>query len=118
MDNFKIDVTCEGETAMRHVISIALTQHKEVKAYAITEKHGLVLYWTEADGATNLPYSFDTEATVGLVMGWLKERKDSEYRDYCDHDGHNGKGWRVYNDEDLGWKALLAVTPNWAWYGK
>lgn len=87
---------------------------------------GFILLWHEESfgevKAIKLPFAMDWQIAANLVWGWLLEREDKEYQEYLDHDGSNGHGFRVYNEN---WGhvagshyAILAVLPVWAWYGK
>ncbi len=72
--------------------------------------------------ATKLPFPMDWKASSDLAWGWLGNQPKEKYEDYIDHDGSNGKGFLVYN-EDWGHVAkshyaFLGVKPVWAWYGK
>lgn len=66
-----------------------------------------------------LPFTLDAAGTADFAARWLAE---ADYGREPDHDGDNGRGWRVYNE---GWghvdshhAAIIAVTPSWAMYGK
>jgi hypothetical protein len=50
-------------------------------------------------------------------------RQDLRWDGWCDHDGSNGDGWRIYTGEwghvgEHGYRAPFAVRPIVAWYGK
>lgn len=60
------------------------------------------------------------EDLLPFVTGWLKE---TDYGNEPDHDGSNGKGWRVYNHNwgqviGCGSYSFVAIEPAWAMYGK
>jgi hypothetical protein len=98
---------------------------------------GLILLWHEdvfnlqeqgvlpeyaCEKSSKLPYAMDWKASADLAWGWLSERKENEYQEWCDHDGSDGYGFRVYNEawgkvagSDYG---ILGLIPIWAWYGK
>jgi hypothetical protein len=78
MDNFNLDVTCEGATALRLVVDLAFTQHCRVTHYAIREPEPaltepeyskrpakpkrLVFMWTNGGrDAVKLPFELDAE---------------------------------------------------------
>lgn len=72
--------------------------------------------------ANKLPYPMAWKEAADLAWGWLLNQPKEKYQEYLDHDGSNGKGFRVYN-EDWGHVAkshyaFLGVLPVWAWYGK
>jgi hypothetical protein len=130
MDNFQVDVTYEGRAAFDKLLAIVM-RHKAV-AYAVHPSLGMVLFWhndpanpqiVRAGPATvpavPLPYPMDAAATSAFVWGWLETVPRGREPD---HDGSNGKGWRVYNEA---WGhvgdnhyAIIAVQPAWAMYGK
>jgi len=66
-----------------------------------------------------LPFKMDADGAADFARRWLEE---ADYGREPDHDGDNGKGWRLYNeawghiDEDR--YAVIAVAPAWAMYGK
>lgn len=79
----------------------------------------LIFYWTEDKDATLLPFPLDLKGAMSFVNGWLNH---ANYGVQPDHDGDNGKGFRVFV-EDWGhvlhnWKAFVAIQPTWAMYGK
>lgn len=68
---------------------------------------------------TTLPFKLDADGASDFARRWLEE---ADYGREPDHDGSNGKGWRIYNE---GWGhvdndhyGVIAVTPVWAMYGK
>ncbi len=119
MDNFRIDVTCEGDEALRAVMTIAFTQHRSAVGWRLDPEYGMILYWTDHKGTNALPFPHDAEATFHMVKKWLETQ---DYGREPGHDGSNGKGFRVYNEAwgHIGseWQAFLAIKPEWAWYGK
>lgn len=139
MDNFRIDITSRGD--LTRAIDLALRRDypdrpTKVAGYAIfpagpvgydkVEKpQRIVFYWTNpgenVTGFEALPslVTLDTKGIADLIQRWL----DSvEYGCQPDHDGHNSKGWRLYNEKwghvDNCSRAIFAVTPVWAMYGK
>lgn len=79
----------------------------------------LCFYWTECTGALKLPFKMDAQKASEFASGWLS---DIEWGREPDHDGSNGKGWRLFNDDwgHVGgsWQAIVAIQPAWAMYGK
>lgn len=118
MDNFHIDITSEGDAQLREALDIAFGSKRQAIGYQI--KGGkLVFFWTEHKDATKLPFKMDAKRATDFAVAWLSE---ADYGEEPDHDGDNGKGWRVYN-ESWGhvnglWQAFVAVEPVWAMYGK
>lgn len=132
MDNEIISIQSEGRKSFDLAFQIFFEGKRLFKAthYAEVPGKGFVLFWSQdtvlAKGsqivASKLPYSMAWKAASDLAWGWLSERKDEEYTDWCDHDGSDGHGFKVYNeawgrvaDSNYG---ILAVLPVWAWYGK
>lgn len=150
MDNRTIDVTSEGceglELALRliwpsapggkatHFKRMRLKRRTQYFPKPNSEEIGshytqsieaedgtptLVLLWHEENGASELPYPMTLEDVVPFVEGWLKA---ANYGTQPDHDGDNGKGWRVFTE---GWGhvadhryAIVGIQPVWAMYGK
>lgn len=86
----------------------------------------LVLWWTDSGlpadvQATLHPILGSSVDIVGaMVHAWLTG--EATYPPEPDHDGSNGRGWRVSNG-DWGhavgrWQACIEVEPRWAMYGK
>jgi hypothetical protein len=79
----------------------------------------LILLWHEEKNALALAYPHTLPQAVEFTRGWLG---NVDYGEEPDHDGSNGKGWRVFTE---GWGRVLShnytivgVQPNWAMYGK
>lgn len=139
MDNRIISIQSEGREAFNLAIQLMFDNAPGGKATHCFEHpdKGLIFLWNEetfnlqAEGALppskcekayKLPFGMGWKAAADLAWGWLQERKDDDYRDWCDHDGSDGHGFKVYN-EDWGHiagssYAIFAVLPIWAWYGK
>lgn len=146
MDNRAIDITSEGEAALALALRLAWPNAaggkvSHVKAVNLIEKvtyYGaptdrhitesreaqegtktLILLWHEERGSLPLAYPLDIEEAIPFVIGWLKR---ADRGPQPDHDGDNGKGWRVFTDS---WGhvaghqyTIAAVQPIWAVYGK
>ena len=117
MDNFRIDITSEGD--LTPAMRIAFGKYRKAKGYSISPEKGLIFYWAEHERAAMLPFELDAEAAADFARRWLAEQN---YGTEPDHDGDNGKGWRLYNEAwgHIGneWQAFVAVKPAWAMYGK
>lgn len=79
----------------------------------------LILLAYEENDALKLPYPLNLKQTTEFGLGWLDE---VEYDDQPDHDGSNGKGWRLFTNY---WghvanyhSAIVGIQPIWAMYGK
>lgn len=141
-----IDVTSEGDEALGLAIRLAwpgasggkATHYKAVGLAEKTLYYGepahrhsttvhelstgvptLILLWHGERDALALPYPLELGDAIQFVAGWLR---NAPFGKEPDHDGSNGKGWRVFT-EDWGHVAghhcaILAVQPAWAMYGK
>lgn len=103
MDNCKILVQSEGRRAFDWAFQLVFDKTPTGKAthYLEDTEKGFILFWHEpalSVKASKLPYAAGWKESADLVWGWLSERTDKEYREYLDHDGSNGHGFRVYND--------------------
>lgn len=124
MDNFHFDITSEGEAALRHALSVALTGKwgvTKVVGWQEDPKKGLILFKYASTKSAMVPFLIELgiDELVPLIKTWLENQ---DYGPEPDHDGSNGKGFRIYN-EDWGrigddWSTICAIKPNWAWYGK
>ena len=119
MDNMHIDLSLVGLEEFRLAMKIACSKHSHVIGYRIHE-NTMILYWAKNDNCILLPYEMDVNQVVNFVWGWL-EKTPPNYPE-PDHDGDNGRGFRVYN-ESWGhikgeWQAFIAIMPIWAMYGK
>ena len=116
MDNFHFDMTSQGASTLKTALS--LFDQRKVTGYS-TDGAKLVLYWSESPNATALPYPMTQKQAADFALGWLEH---ADYGREPDHDGSNGKGWRLYC-EDWGFVdgdhyAFAAIQPVWAMYGK
>lgn len=142
MDNFHIDITAEGQGSLIKAIEIAFAHNapgQKVESYRIIEvkptpyngineslsgKTALVMRWTKPEagdksGAVALPFKLDAAGAADFARRWLD---DFPFGREPDHDGDNGKGWRLFVGS---WGhvcgdnyAVFAITPAWAMYGK
>lgn len=137
MDNFKLDIVAEGDKLLASAMDIAFRGggHSTATHYAIRDaepaveegyrkapakKKRLVFMWVEGgDDAIKLPFKLDAAGAADFARRWLAE---ADYGREPDHDGDNGKGWRLYNEGwghvDGEYQGFIAVTPQWAMYGK
>jgi len=140
MDNFKIDITCEKTKPLHDALSIIMTQHGVLRGYRIDKgksgKPRMILFWMEDSSMTPFPFEvsrgdrpqrtgFLRDTTdrlpwlVEMIEGWLS---NVEYGKQPDHDGDNGRGWRVYTEAwghvDDNSHTACAIEPEWAWHGK
>ena len=94
---------------------------QEVDKVAGRHRKCLIFYWADPNlpHFVWLPAGSDAQLIAALARNWLNK---ADYGPQPDHDGDNGKGFRIYV-EDWGhvggrWEAFLAVAPVWAMYGK
>jgi hypothetical protein len=124
VDNFQFDMTSEGNEQLRKALALfqradGVTGYRVDDSGVKSDRHRLILYWTKSTRSTQLPYPMKHAQTAEFVLGWLAQ---ADYGRQPDHDGDNGKGWRVYNESwghvDGEWQAFVAIEPVWAMYGK
>lgn len=139
MDNFTIDITAEGWLTLLEVLTIAFRHNApggkashwmEVEASAKAEwlnatgvRKALVLLWHEEQRSgvelQRFPVPLDAKGAAEMAWRWLEEAdRGSE----PDHDGDNGKGFRIYcghwgRFEGLTY-SIVGIVPAWAEYGK
>lgn len=124
MDNRHVDITSEGNDDLDLALRIIWSNAPGGKAthYTFINSDGtntMVLLWNEEKGAIALPFPLDLGGAINFVINWLK---NVQYGPQPDHDGSNGKGWRVYNERwghVAGYRcAIVGITPRWAMYGE
>lgn len=137
MDNFRLDITCEGRERLMQAMALAFHDRGgggavgyvvkgEVPAPgALTDWSGrpksrrLVFFWTLSPDAQALPFKLDAEGAADFAWRWLQQE---DFGGQPDHDGDNGRGWRLYNEAwghvDSDNRAFVAICPAWAMYGK
>jgi hypothetical protein len=144
MDNRHITVQSEGRKAFELAMQLLFDNAPggKVSHYSDHPTYGFVLFWdgdedylSEASydahdlkkekvtsPIVKLPYAMNCKAATDLAWEWLQAQPNDKYQDQCDHDGSNGKGFKVYNEYwgHIGDShySVLAVLPVWAWYGK
>lgn len=121
MDNFRFDLISEGDLVKPMEIAFRRpTQRAE--GYLVHADKGLVFFGYlggAPEGLVKLPFKLDHVGAADFAKRWLAEQ---DYGREPDHDGDNGKGWRLYNEDwgfVGGWHgSFIAVKPAWAMYGK
>lgn len=133
-DNFHFDLTgvplekcldiAFGGSASKRATHWLVQGPDEGKQYPHT-KHGtrLLLAWVDPKGTGGdwipFPAPLTAEQAVETVKSWLNT---ADYGNQPDHDGDNGRGWRIYNESwghvDGMWQAFVAIEPAWLMYGK
>jgi hypothetical protein len=123
MDNNHISITWEGEERFRNILSLILDQRKgktgKIEHYCIDPDYGMIFFWTDCTISQPMPYPMKVDAAVQFAWNWLQT---ADYGPEPDHDGSNGRGWRIFN-ETWGhvkgeWAGICAIQPAWAMYGK
>lgn len=121
MNNRRIDISAEGKKDFELAIQLSMGKYEKftTKGYRVFENK-LVLYWTKSQQSIELPYEMNIDETINFVWGWLQKTPPIEQEP--DHDGDNGKGFRIFNDfwgHVFGeYQAFIAIEPIWAMYGK
>ena len=122
MDNRCFDVQdCEN---LKEWVAVCMGNDKAV-GWRITmdeKNHRLVFYWSRPDAGDDyfpLPVQCDADVITPIIERFLVIAK---YGDEPDHDGHNKRGFRIYNEAwghvDGSSRAFMAVAPCWAMFGK
>ena len=139
MDNFSIDITAEKADTLKEVLQIVFRHNAPGKKAthwmelvipaksewlgASSTRKALVLMWGEENKSGAECHRFltplDAAGAYEVVSRWLA---DMDFGDEPDHDGSNGKGFRIYCDfwghfEGLRY-AIAGIVPAWAMYGK
>lgn len=117
MDNFRLNITYEGKEELQKSMEIAFRGYK-AEAYAIIPKKGMAFFCYIPNNCNNivkLPFKMDAKTAADFAFNWLKE---VEYGREPDHDGSNGKGWRLYTEGYSLDGSICVVTPEWAEYHK
>ena len=135
MNNFNVDITSRGD--IEPALALAFSKRGTAVGFSIQEvdrkedvtswtpkilrEKRLVFFWAEPNKTEGFrPLTeFGSATAAEIAQKWLDH---VDYGPEPDHDGSNGKGWRIYN-ETWGyvgheWAAIIAVTPRWAMYGK
>ncbi len=120
MDNFQFDMTSQGAETLKKALCLFNPPGRKVVAYSADDPKKLVLYWSnQSSKAVPLPFPMTLEQAADFAAGWLEH---ADYGSEPDHDGDNGKGWRLYCEAwghvDHDAYAFAAVEPVWAMYGK
>lgn len=120
MDNFQIDITSEGSIFKAMELAFRDGPNMRAVGYRISTEKGLIFYqYGSSARMTALPFKIDAAGAADFATQWLAEQN---YGPEPDHDGDNGKGWRLYCEEwghvDNESQAFVAVQPVWAMYGK
>lgn len=119
-DNFHFDISCAPIDESLHIAFLGSPSRK-VSHWKDEDGKRLLLAWAKEAGLdfTPLPAPMDFVDAATFVKGWLSL---ADYGREPDHDGDNGKSWRIYN-ESWGHVAgnhyvFAAIEPEWAMYGK
>ncbi len=130
MNNFIINVVCEGKEMFWKAVEIAFKQNRPERPqtathFLIDPKLGFVFLWSDEGAAQPFPYPLHWEQAADMAWEWLQRMDAKTFNEYeaaPDFDGSTERGWRVYCDfwghvGELRY-AIAAVKPAWAWYGK
>lgn len=139
MDNLHFDITGELGSDMESAFMIATRGGRRTAVgYKILEKRlekiarpgrsdipiqiekTLVFYWVTAHEVQMLPFELDVKGMIDFTTRWLGV--NPPVRPEPDHDGDNGKGFRIWCDSwghvNSEYQAFVAIKPEWACYGK
>lgn len=129
-DNQHFSVSGETEAGLRATLALAGKMFQtHVSGYRAEPDSGrLVLYFSTVLADTHsrkdvqrLPAPVTLEGMTTLIWEWLATVPDSQRAEYSDHDGSNGRGWRVFVEN---WGRVgdeydtIAVEARWNWFGK
>jgi hypothetical protein len=135
-DNLGLMVRAKTRETFEMAMRIAFQYESKAVAYAVDYKHGMILYWSKPTNsvfnAQPLPYAMNVDQVINFVWGWLESLWENydEYKKFImpdggenvDHDGHNEKGFQVYNSNwgNIGndWYSFVAISPAYIWIGK
>lgn len=119
-DNTHFDMTA---VLIKPALEIAFACSPSGKAthYKVYDNK-LVFAWHEKAGEGFIPFliPLTAESAIPVVSEWLKN--DAVYGEQPDHDGDNGRSFRIYNGSwgyiDNNHYTFVAIEPRWAEYGK
>lgn len=130
-DNRVFNINGLSKEMLLKTLELAFSQEgasTKANCYKIDPDRGMILYWYEQPGTIPFPTNMKPEEILDIVWAWLKSEPevsttyDADWDYDADHDGHNGRGWRVYCE---GWgkvqdnsAAICAIKPVYLWYGK
>lgn len=121
-NDFRFDITTDRN--LEDLLKIAFSRHSKASGWRV-ENGRLILSWHN-ETAYNKPAKWnafmtplDPAGVAPMVLEWLKGQ---DFGKEPDTDGHNKKGFRVYNES---WGrigndpyAFVAIEPEWITYGK
>ncbi len=119
MENRQITVKAAGKTSFDLAIRLAFEYHSKAVGYSV-EENTLFFYWWNYDKATQLPFEMEAEDAIKFAWAWFESTPVGT--EEPDHDGSNGKGFIIYNDNSGHllnvWQAIIGIKPIWAMYHK
>lgn len=124
----RVDVSSEGSLHLDLAIKLAMQYHvgherKEPTVSHWQEKDGkLFFFWHASGGGQEFMVPHTREMLVPLILAWLAKQ---DYGEEPDHDGSNGRGWRLkshfslFPDDHRGRSYIqFMITPEWLEYHK
>ena len=142
-DNLLVDVQAKTRETFLHTFQLVEAILGPARGYIEDPEKGLVFirFFGSKTKGHQFPCDFNGNLMADVAWNWLREqwehkeklrhssdlggelhRNVSPHGGGLDHDGHNQKGWRVYNET---WGhvgehtcALVAVQPAYIWQGK
>jgi hypothetical protein len=120
--DFRFDITSDRN--LEGILKIAFSRNSKATGW-FAQDGRLILSWHN-ETAYNKPNKWnafmtplDADGVTPMVIAWLKEQ---DFGNEPDTDGHNGKGFRVYNESwgyiDSDPYAFVAIEPQWITYDK
>lgn len=139
MDNRIFNVNGREDDDLLEVLKLAFkhgnwNKERKAKGWRIDKKYGFILfsyiptYTYTGKNINEFPIPLSAEAICPIIKEYLKNKEtweNVEFEDWdkdLDHDGSNGKGWRVYCENwghiDSESSAFIAIKPAYMWFGK
>lgn len=119
-DNAKFDVVGDRDLdfadTMRLVFQLDgyLSEKPRAKAYEVKDNIFSILWHTDGN-SINFPTRLEVEEIIPIAKGWLD--REAEWDAPPDHDGHNKKGWRIFQSRS-DFYTICSIEPCWTMYGK
>lgn len=92
----------------------------KIVGFTIDDDNRFILFEYPHKSMTPFPAPMELDFAATMAYEWLKTAK---YPSEPDHDGDNGRGWRLYKEDwgrisKYGHGSVCAIEPMWIEYGK